>query len=74
MASPRTPRMRNNVIGPGKPKEFSKAHGDAKLGKGLRKPKESKRARDAQGRMDGTQEPISNVTQRTNGLAGPLGE
>ena len=25
MASPWTPRMRNNVIGPGKPKEFSKS-------------------------------------------------
>ena len=25
MASPLTPRMRNNVIGPGKPKEFSKS-------------------------------------------------
>ena len=24
MTSPWTPRMRNNVIGPGKPKEFSK--------------------------------------------------
>ena len=34
-----------------------KAHGNAKLGKGPRKPKESKRAQDAQGKTNRTKEP-----------------
>ena len=34
-----------------------KAHGNAKLGKGLRKPKDSKRAQDAQGKTNRTKEP-----------------
>ena len=38
-----------------------KAHGNAKLRKGPRKPKESKRAQDAQGKTTGTQEPASDV-------------
>ena len=36
-----------------------KAHGNTKLVKGLRKPKASKWAEDAQGKTKGTQEPIS---------------
>ena len=33
-----------------------KAYGNAKLGNGPRKPKESKRAQDAQGKTNGTKE------------------
>ena len=43
-------------------KNSVKAHGDAKLGKGPRKPKESKRAQDAQGKTNGTKEPESDET------------
>ena len=41
------PKDENEVIGPGKPNTV-KAHGDAELVKGIRKPKGSKRAKDAQ--------------------------
>ena len=37
----------NKVIGPGKPNKV-KAHGDAELVKGIRKPKESKWVKNAQ--------------------------
>ena len=60
-------------MGRGSPKNSIKAHGNAKLRKGPKKPKESKRARDAQGKTNGTQEPASDVI-KTNGRIGPLGE
>ena len=47
MEDPSTPRMRYNVIRPGKPKRVSKNPWESKMGKGLRKPKESKWAKDA---------------------------
>ena len=50
MADPKTPRMRIRLLGQGNPMKLVKAHGNAKLGKGPRKPKESKRAQDAQGK------------------------
>ena len=43
------------------PKNLVKAHGNAKLRKGLRKPKESKWAKDAQEKTNGTQEPANDV-------------
>ena len=46
-----------------------KAHGSTKLGKGLRKPKVSKWAEDAQGKTKGTQEPIS---KKIHGHVKPL--
>ena len=49
-------------MGRGSPKNLIKAHGDVKLGKGPRKPKESKRAQDAQGKTNGTKEPESDET------------
>ena len=48
-------------MGQGSPKNLVKAHGNAKLRKEPRKPKESKRARDAQGKTNGTQKPVSDV-------------
>ena len=48
-------------MGQGSPKNLVKLHGNAKLRKGPRKPKESKWAWDAQGKTNGTQEPVSNV-------------
>ena len=42
------PKDENKVIGPGKPNEVNKAHGNVKLVKGPKKPKESKWAKDAQ--------------------------
>ena len=48
-------------MGQGSAKELVKAHGNAELGKGLKKPKESKWAKDAQKETNGTQEPASNV-------------
>ena len=45
------------------PKNLVKSHGNAKLEKGPRKPKESKLARDTQGKTNGTQKLASNVTQ-----------
>ena len=50
-------------MGRGNPKNSIKVHGDAKLGKWPRKFKESKWVRDAQRKTNGTQEPVSNVTQ-----------
>ena len=48
------------------------AHGNAELIKGMRKPKGSKRAKDAQReKKKGTQEPING---KTNGHVKPLGE
>ena len=41
------PKDENEVIRPGKPNEVSKTHGNAELVKGIRKPKESKWAKDA---------------------------
>ena len=52
------------------PKKSIKAHGDAKLGKWPRKSKESKWVRDAQRKTNGTQEPVSNVTQEPMALLG----
>ena len=57
-------------MGGGSPKNSIKAHGNAKLRKGPRKPKESKRAQDTQGKTNGTQEPASNVTQELIVLLG----
>ena len=48
-------------MGRGSPKNSVKAHGNAKLRKGPRKPKENKWAKDAQEKTNGTQEPASNV-------------
>ena len=48
-----------------------KAHGNTKLVKGLRKPKASKWAKDAQGKTKGTQEPIS---KKAHGRVKPLGK
>ena len=42
------PKDENKVIGSGKSMKLVKAHGNAKLVKRLRKPKESKWAKDAQ--------------------------
>ena len=61
-------------MGRGSPKNSVKAHGIAKLGKGPRKPKESKRAQDAQGKTNGTQEPASDVTQEPMALLGHWGK
>ena len=46
-------------MGQGSPNELVKAHGNAELGKGPKKPKESKWAKDAQEETNGTQEPTS---------------
>ena len=51
-------------MGQGSPKNLVKAHGNAKLRKEPRKPKESKRARDAQGKTNGTQKPASDVIKK----------
>ena len=51
-------------MGQGSPKNLVKAHRNAKLRKGPRKPKESKRARDAQGKTNGTQKPASDVIKK----------
>ena len=48
-------------MGRGSPKELVKAHGNAKVGKGPKKPKKSKWAKDTQEKTNGTQEPASNV-------------
>ena len=47
MEDPSAPRMRYKVIGLGKPKRVSKGSWESRIGKGLRKPKESKWAKDA---------------------------
>jgi len=54
----------------GSPKNSAKAHDNAKLKKGPRKPKGSKRAQDAQGKTNGTQEPASDVTKEPMALLG----
>ena len=48
-------------LGRGSPKNSVKAHRNAKLRKGPRKPKESKWVRDAQKKTNETQEPASDV-------------
>ena len=48
-------------MGQGSLKELVKARGNVELEKGPRKPKESKWAKDAQEKTNGTQELISNV-------------
>ena len=48
-------------MGRGSPKNSVKAHENAELRKGPRKPKEKKGARDAQEKTNGTQEPASDV-------------
>ena len=53
-------------MGQGSPKELVKDHGNAELGKGPRKPEESKWAKDAQEEIYGTKEPTSNVIQSPN--------
>ena len=57
-------------MGQGSLKNLVKAHGNAKLRKGPRKPKESKRARDAQGKANGTQEPTSDVIKEPMAVLG----
>ena len=42
--------MRIKLLGQGSSMKLVKAHGNAELAKGSRKPKESKRAKDAQGK------------------------
>ena len=55
-------------MGRGSLKNSVKAHGDAKIRKGSRKPKGSKWAQDAQGKTNGTQEPTSDVTKEPMAL------
>ena len=57
-------------MGQGSPKNLVKAHENAKLRKGLRKPKESKRAQDAQGKTNGTQELASDVIKELMAVLG----
>ena len=57
-------------MGRGSPKNSVKAHGDAKLRKGPRKPKRGKRAQDTQGKINGIQEPASDVTIEPMALLG----
>ena len=60
MEEPSVPRMKYKVIGPGKPKRVSKGPWENKIGKGPRKPKEVKWAKDAQ-EENGTQKLVSSV-------------
>ena len=53
-------RMKYKVIESGKFKRVSKGPWESKIGKGSRKPKESKWAKDAQ-EENGTQEPVNSV-------------
>ena len=55
-----TPRMRYKVIEPRKPKRVSKGQWESRIGKGSRKPMESKWVKDAQ-EGNGIQEPANNV-------------
>ena len=48
-------------MGRGYPKKLVKVHGNAELGKGPRKPREKKWAKDAQEEANRTLEPASNV-------------
>ena len=52
------------------PKNLVKAHGNAKLRKGPRKSKGSKRAQDVQGKTNETQEPATDVTKEPMALLG----
>ena len=47
MEDPSAPRMRYKIIGPRKPKRVSKSPWESRIGKGPRKPKEGKWAKDA---------------------------
>ena len=47
MEDPSASRMRYKVIGPGKPRRVSKSLWESRIGKGPRKPKEDKWAKDA---------------------------
>ena len=60
MEDPSAPRMKYKVIRPGKSKRVSKGPWESRIGKGLRKPKEIKWAKDAQ-EENGTQEPANSV-------------
>ena len=60
MEDPSAPRMRYKVIGTGKLKRVTKGPWESRTGKGPRKPKESKWAKDAQ-EGNGTQELANNV-------------
>ena len=57
-------------MGRGSPKNLVKTHGNAKLRKGLRKPKGSKQAWDVQEKTSETQEPVSDVTKEPMALLG----
>ena len=57
-------------MGRGSPKNSVKAHKNAKLRKWPRKPKESKWARVAQGKTNGTQEPASDVIKELMAVLG----
>ena len=60
MEDPSAPRMKYKVIGSRKPKRVSKSPWESRIGKGPRKPKESKWAKDAQER-NRTQELANSV-------------
>ena len=51
-------------------KNLVKAHGNAKLRKGPKKPKEGKRTQDTQGKTNGTQEPTSDVIKKPMAILG----
>ena len=53
------PKDENKVIGPGKPNEVNKAHGNVKLVKDQRSPKKASGPRMPKRKTKGTQEPIS---------------
>ena len=57
-------------MGQGSLKNLVKAHENAKLRKGLRKPKEIKRARDVQGKTNGTQKSTSDVIKEPIAILG----
>ena len=57
-------------MGQGSPTNLVKAHENAKLRKEPRKPKESKRARDAQWKTNGTQKPASDVIKEPIAVLG----
>ena len=60
MEDPLDSRMKYKVIGLGKSKRVSKGPWESRIGKGPRKPKESKWAKDTQ-EENGTQEPVNSV-------------
>ena len=55
--------MKDKVIGPGKPKGVSKDLGNAELRKGLKRPKESKWAKDAQRNQKGSNDYIESLRE-----------